>query len=184
MNKKDELRFLKNINWFHQFFDGLKQLFQMTVETIPTEYFPDDFLLSNRNFYYPRQNSVPTMPDYYVLMVNMKHYALQILAVFNPDLFPRQSIFAAEPSIVVVMHSRVNRFAYVNDYALSVIKNHGVTINSAENGKLAGMINNKISANFFAFQVPLDKFSIEQDTQHVIQEYIVDPIIEYIDNNK
>lgn len=181
MDDQNKSRFVANINWFNQFFDGIKQLFEMVIEMMPTEFFPEDFTLSSRNFYFPRQNYAPSIPPYYVLMLRGKQFALQVLAVFDPDLFARQDLFTVEPSVIVVLHSKADRSGYIDDYAMRVITNRGIKIAQRANGKFWGSINAKLPADFFSFQVPFDQFSQNQNPHDAVREYIVEPIIEKLE---
>lgn len=184
MDDETQSRFLANVKWFDQFFSGIRQLYGIVVETLPTEFFPENFALKSTNFYFPRQNWAPTMPPYYVLMVEGRQFALQVLAVFDPDVFGTPGLFVAEPSLVVVLHSQENRAGYINDYALRVIGNRGIEISpkADDSNQYRGKINVRPPANFFSFQVPFDKFSADQNSHDAVRKYIADPIIEYLED--
>lgn len=182
MNDQDQSRFAVNVKWFNQFFGSIRQLYGIVVEMLlPTEFFPQGFTLTSRNFYFPRQNWAPTIPPYYVLMAGGKKFALQILAVFDPGQFGKPGLFAVEPSFIVVLHSQVDRAGYITDYALRVIGNRGIEIAQQADGKVWGSMNSKPPADFFSFQVPFDKFSADQNSRDAVRECIVDPIIEYLE---
>lgn len=182
MNDEVQSRFVANVKWFGQFFGGIRQLYGIVVESLPAEFFPEGFKLKSTNFYFPRQNWAPSIPPYYVLMVGGRQFALQILAVLDPDEFGQPGLFIAEPSLVVVLHSQANRYGYISDYALRVIGNRGIEIaQQADNNKYRGKINAKPPADFFSFQVPFDKFSTNQNSRNAVREYIADPIIEYLE---
>lgn len=180
MNDQDQSRFVANAKWFNQFFDGIRQLYEIVVETLPTEFFPEDFKLASGNFYFPRQNYSPSIPPYYVLMVGGKELALQVLAVFDPNVFAKQGLFAVEPSLVVVMHSRSDRYGHITDYALRVIGARGIEISQQADGKVRGKINAKRPAEFLSFQVSFDKFSADQNPHNAVREHIVGPVTEYL----
>lgn len=183
MNDQDQSRFVANVRWFNQFSGGIRQLYEIVVEMLlPTEFLPEDFTLKAGNFYFPRQNWAPTIPPYYVLMIGGKQFALQILSVFDPDQFGKPGLFAVEPSIIIVLHSQPDRFGYITDYALKVIGNRGIEIAQQADGKVSGKINNKLPVDFFSFQVSFDKFSADQNSHEAVRQYIVDPIIEYLNN--
>jgi hypothetical protein len=181
MNEEDRSRFVANVGWFNRFFGGIRQLYEIVVETLPAEFFPEGFALNSSNFYFPRQNFAPTIPPYYVLMVGGNRLVLQFLAVFDQDQFGNPGLFAAEPSVVVVLHSRADRYGYVSDYALRVVGNRGLEIDQQADGKIWGKINAKLPADFFSFQVSFDKFSANKNSRDAVSEHIVDPIIEYIE---
>lgn len=171
-----------NVEWFNQFFYTIRQLYGIVVEMLlPTGFFPEGFTLKSTNFYFPRQNWAPTLPPYYVLMCGGEEFALQILAVFDPDLFSAQDHFDKEPSFVVVLHSQPSRYAYMDDYALRVIGNKGIENPQQADGEFEGSLNSKPPADFFSFQVPFDKFSTDENSREAVREYIVDPISEHLE---
>jgi hypothetical protein len=181
MNDQDKSRFVTNINWFNQFFGGIKQLFESVVEIMPNGFLAEDFALTSGSFHFPSQKFAPSIPPYYVLMLKGKQFALQVLAIFDAELFAKQGRFAIEPSIIVVLHSQADRYNYVEDYALRLIKNRGIEIAQQIDGKFWGKIKARLPADFFAFQVSFDKFSVDQNSRDAVREYIVDPIIEYLE---
>lgn len=181
MNEQDQARFVENVAWFNEFFGGLRQLYGIVVETLPTGFFPEGFTLKATNFYFPRRNSSPSIPPYYVLMAGGKRYALQILTVLDPTQFANSGRFAAVPSVVVILHSQADRYGYITDYALRVIGNRGIEIVGQADEKLWGKIKAKRPADFFSFQVSLDRFSADQNSHDAVRAHIVDPIIEYIE---
>ena len=111
-------------------------------------------------------------------MAGGKQSALQILAVFDPDLLGKPSLITAEPSLVVVLHSQADRYGYIEDYALRVIGNRGIHISRQDDGKFWGSMNPKSPADFFSFQVSFGKFSADKNSRDAVREHIVDPIIE------
>ncbi|MDQ3507022.1 MAG: hypothetical protein M3494_03255 [Actinomycetota bacterium] len=181
MNDEDRTRFVANFNWFNQFLGSVKQLYGIVVETLPTEFFPEGFSLKWGNFYFPKQNTIPSIPPYYVLMCGGRQFALQLVAVFDPDLFDKRGDFAVEPSFVVVLHSRADRYAYIDDHALRVIGNKGIEFTHQADGKFSGTMHSKPPADFFTFQVSFDKFSTDQNSREAVGEHIVAPIIEYLE---
>lgn len=181
MDDQDQSRFVANVKWFNQFFGGIRQLYGIVVETLPTGFFPEGFRLKSTNFFFPKQNWAPTIPPYYVLMVGGKQFALQVLTVFDPGLFGNPGLFTAEPSVVVVLHSQPDRYSYLDDYALRVIGNRGIEISGQADGKFRGSINAKLPTDFFSFQVSFDSFSADQNPRDAVSADIVDPIIEYLE---
>lgn len=183
MNEEEQSRFAMNVKWFNQFFSGLRQLYQIVVDTLPTGFFPEGFVLSSGNFYFPRQNFAPTIPPYYVLMVRGKQVALQIVTILDPDQFGKSDFFAAQPSVVIVLHSQVDNFNSVEVYALRVIKNRGLEIAQRTYGSVQGKINAKLPAEFFSFQVSFDKFSADRNPHDAVLKHIVDPITTHLERN-
>ncbi len=183
MDHGDRSRFVANVEWFNRFFADIRQLYGLVVETMPNDFFPAGFALAAGNFYFPKQHFAPTIPAYYVLMVGGKRVALQIVTVLDPGLFVRSDPFVAEPSIVVVLHSEADRYGYIEDYALRVIANRGIDIERQDGGRLWGRINAKLPAQFFAFQIRLDRFSAEQDPREAVREHIVRPITQELRSN-
>lgn len=181
MNDQDRARFEENMKWFNQFFGDIKQLFEYIAESLPVEFMPNDFTLSSSNFYYPRQNYGPSIPPYYVLMLGGKHYALQVMAIFDHELISGQSPFVSEPSIIVVLHSLAKKSGWIRDYAENVIRNRRIEITEDRGGKLEGYIQVKAPAQFFAFQVSFDRFSGEENAPEAILEHIIDPLVDYLD---
>ncbi len=177
MNEQDQSLFVANTKWFNQFFGGIQQLYEIVVETLPTGFFPENFTLKSTNFYFPTQRWAPTIPPYYALMAGGKQFALQILAVFDPDLFGKSDLFAAEPSFVVVLHSQPARYGFIREHARRVIGNQGIEIDQRTDGKVLGKIYANPTADFFSFQVPLEAFSADRNPHDAVREHIVDPII-------
>lgn len=180
MNEQDQARFVENAAWFNEFFGGLRQLYGIVVETLPVGFFPDGFVLKATNFYFPKQNSSPSIPPYYALMVPGERHALQILAVCDPAQFGTLGLFAAEPSIVAVLHSQPSRYSHITDYALRVVGNRGIEIYGQVGGGFCGKTNAKVPADFFSFQVAFDRFSVDQDPHDAVSTHIVGPIAEHL----
>ncbi len=117
-------------------------------------------------------------------MVGGERVALQIVTVLDPGLFVRSDPFVAEPSIVIVLHSEADRYGSIDNYALRVIANKGIEIERQDGGRLWGRIQDaKLPANFFSFQVPLDRFSTERDPREAVREHIVEPITKELRSN-
>lgn len=181
MNKEEQSRLTANVQWFNQFFAQIRQLYKSIVEGLPNEFFPEGFRLAARNFYFIKQNQTPSIPPYYVLGVEGKQFALQVMTVLEPDLFDRSGHFAVEPSIVVVLHSQAGKYLWIDDYVLRVIRNEGIQITHQADGKLWGKMNSNPPADFFSFQVSFDKFSADKDSRDAVREHIVDPIRKYLE---
>ena len=185
MNKEEQSRLTANVHWFNQFFAQTRQLYKSIVEGLPNEFFPDGFSLSARNnFFFPKQNQIPSIPPYYVLGVEGNQFALQVMTVLEPTLFDRSGHFAVEPSIVVVLHSQAGRYLWIDDHVLRVIRNEGIRITHQADGKLWGKMNSNPPADFFSFQVSFDKFSADKDSRDAVREHIVGPITEYLESRK
>ncbi len=176
MNEQDRARFTANLGWFNQFFGEIRQLYGIVVDALPNGFLPEGFALTSRNFYFTKQNSAPSIPPYYALMVGGERFALQVLAIFDAELFGRPGLFVAEPSLVVVLHSQAGRYAYMNDYALTVVRNREIEITEQADGRFRGEIGGKYPASFFSFQVPFDRFSASKNPREAVREHIVDPI--------
>jgi hypothetical protein len=184
MNHDDQSRFVANVQWFNRFFADIRQLYELVVDLMPNDFFNESFVPSSRNYYFSKQNFAPTIPPYYVLMVGGKRLALQVLTVFDPSYFGNPSLFANEPSIVVVLHSQADRYGYIEEYAERVIGNKEIRIEKQDEGRLWGRIHAKVPADFFSFQVTLDRFSAERDPHDAVREHIVRPIQEELENRR
>ena len=180
MKDRDKARFHDNITWFNQFFDGMRQLFEYTVDQLPAEFFMEGFTLNSGNYYFPRLKAAPSMPPYYALLLEGKTYALQVVAVIDAYLFSHSGPFILEPSLIAVIYNQPEKYGWINDTALNVIKNQNIIITSTERRGVFGKINFKFTADFFAFQVEYDRFSDTTHPQMAVQKYIVDPIIAYL----
>jgi hypothetical protein len=181
MKDRDKVRFHDNITWFNQFFDGIRQIYELTVDLVPTEYFHEDFTLSSDNFYFPRYKAAPSLPPYYALILEGKKVSFQILSVLEASLIAQSGSFIVEPSMIIVIHSQVDKFAWINEFALKVIKSQDVELTKMMDDVIWGKINGKFPADFFAFQVRYDKFSDDKNPQASVSKYIVDPIIENLE---
>lgn len=177
MNDQDRARFVSNVHWFNQFFAGIRQLYGVIVENLPSEFFPKDFKLASTNYYFTKQNFAPTIPPYYALILDGREQALQVMAVFDPELFAGQGLFAVKPSIIVVLHSQAHKYAYIDDYALRLIKNREIEITHQADGRLWGKMNSRPPAGFFSFQVSFDEFSADHNPHDAVREHIVNPIV-------
>jgi hypothetical protein len=175
-------RLAANVKWFNQFFADIRQLYYIVFDEIRLTGFLPETLRKPAagNFYFTKQNQTPSIPPYYVLGLEGKRFALQVLTVFEPDVFAKTGHFAAEPSVVVVLHSQANRYLHIDNYALRVIENRGIEVAQQNDGKLLGTININPPVDYFSFQVPLEKFSADRNPREAVREYIVDPITEYL----
>lgn len=178
MKEQDRARFRANIQWFNQFFDGTRSIYEMIVNQLPTEFFPTASALSSDNYYFPRQKVAPSIPPYYALLLEGLKHALQILTITDARLIARNGYFIHEPSIIIVLHSQTNKNSWVDEFALNVIGNNKLELIRKVDGIVWGHIKSKYPADFFAFQVALDKFSDTENPQEAVRQYIVNPIIE------
>jgi hypothetical protein len=177
MKERDKTRFHDNLTWFNQFFDGLRQIYEHIVDLLPTEFFHEDFALNSGNFHFPKYKAAPSMPPYYALMLEGRMYALQVVSVIDVNLFAPSGPFDKEPSMITVIHTQPEKYGWINDFALNVIKNQNVELTTKEHGVVWGKITAKFPADFFAFQVQYDKFSDVKNPQEAVQQNIIDPII-------
>lgn len=123
------------------------------------------------------------MPPYYALMLGGKIVALQVVAVVDANLFTPGGPFAVEPSLITVIHDQAEKYCWLNDFALKVIRNQNVELTSINHGSVWGKLNTKFPADFFAFQVQYDKFSENKNPQEAVRQYIIDTIFDNIDMN-
>ena len=98
MKDRDKTRFHDNITWFNQFFDGMRQIYEYTVDQLPPEFFQEGFTLNSGNFYFPRFKAAPSLPPYYALLLEGKTHALQVVSVIDAYLFSHNGPFILEPS--------------------------------------------------------------------------------------
>jgi hypothetical protein len=180
MKDRDKQRFHDNFTWFNQFFDGMRQIYEYIVDLLPEEFFCKGFLLNSGNYYFPRLKAAPSLPAYYALLLEGKTHALQAIAVIDAYLFTHNGPFVLEPSLITVLHTQPEKYGWINDYALNVIKNQNVVLTTKERGAVVGKINAKFPADFIAFQVQYEKFSENTHPQNAVQKYIVDPINAYL----
>jgi hypothetical protein len=181
MKERDKNRFRDNISWFNQFFDGIQQIFEMTVNLLPVEFFQESFSINRGNFFFPRYKIAPSMPPYYGLMLEGRQYALQIVAVVDDALFAQGGTFIIEPSLIVMVHTQAAKYGWLSDYALRAIKNQHLERMDKVAGTVWGKIEAKYPADFFAFQVQYDKFSDNRSLQSVVTQYIVEPILKNLE---
>ncbi len=177
MKERDKNRFRENISWFNQFFDGMRQIYEMTVNLLPVEFFREGFSLNRGNFFFPRYKIAPSMPPYYALLLEGRQHGLQMVAVVDDSLFAPGGPFMAEPSLIVMLHSQAEKYGWLGDYALRVIKNQHLVKADKVGGTLWGKIDVRYPADFFAFQVQYDKFSDNRSLQAVVGQYVVEPIL-------
>jgi hypothetical protein len=180
MKEHDRARISASINWFNQFFDGIRQIYELIVDLLPAEFFIDDFTVSTGNYYFPRYKTAPSIPPYYALMLEGRKCALQVVSILDTNLFGEGVPFIMEPSIIVVAHTQTDKFGWVGEFALMVIENRKVELSKTVDGISWGKINAKFQADFFAFQAQYDKFT-DYNLQAPVQQYIIHPIIEILD---
>jgi hypothetical protein len=177
MKDKDKARFQDNIIWFNHFFDGLRHIYEHIVELLPREFFHEGFVLNSGNFFFPRYKAAPSLPPYYALLLEGKTFALQMVSIVDANLFAQNGLFIKEPSMITLIHTQPEKYGWIDDFALSVIKNQNVELTTKERGVVHGKITGKFPANFFAFQIQYDKFTDDQNLLEAVRQNIVDPII-------
>jgi len=178
VKEQDRARFRANIKWFNQFFDGVRTLYEMIVNQLPSEYFPSASTITSDNYYFPRQKVVPSIPPYYALVVEGLKHSLQILTIVDASLIARNGFFSHEPSIISVVHTQANKNSWLDEFALNVVRNQKVEVLHKADDIIWGRINSKYPADFFAFQVALDKFSESSDPLEAVSQNIVQPVVE------
>ena len=166
ISNKDKNRFIENVNWFNQYFDGVYQLFERISQILQ-----NDYSLPEKMYYYYKANSKPSIPGIYLLGLGSEDFAIQIYAIFNLNVFSSQSYFLKEPSIIVLKHSHGKRYGWYKEYGLKIIINNGIEFENNEGDISGKIIENQ--ANFFAFQVPFDYFTEGEDIENSIHEKIL-----------
>jgi hypothetical protein len=169
MNDSDKKRFLTNVKWFNEFFEDLKSLFEVLGKSLSNE-----FSVNTTLFYYPKLNFQPTIPPYYMMGMSGEDFAVQVFAVLDPSDLENHPTLKAEPSLVIVKHSRGDRSAYVRDYGLKVIRGKDIEIDqTTEDGiKVFSGIIVANQTKFGAFQLELSKFGAGQDIDKTIREEV------------
>ncbi len=178
MKDRDRDRFRDNITWFNQFFDGIRQIYEFTVTLLPEDFFNDGFSLNSGNFYFPRYKVAPSIPRYYGMTIEGRNCALQMVSVIDAEIFAPAGPLNVEPSMVIVAHTQTEKYSWVSDYALKVIKCQDLEQVDRVKDILWGRIEVKYPAYFFAFQVEYDRFSGNLNLQSAVSQYIVAPILE------
>ncbi len=169
MDAQEQARFTANWTWFNDFFSGLKQLFDKTARLLRSE-----FGLSAPKFYhYPQPRTQPGLPQYYIMGLGGERFAVQVFAVLDLTLLENQVEFVAEPSLVIVKHSRGDKALYLQDYGLRVIRGDGLADFRNEDGWVSGLILAS-KTRFQAFQVPFDAFAAGKDVEAAIRESVVE----------
>jgi hypothetical protein len=181
MKDKDKNRFQGSISWFNQFFDGLRQIYEHIADLLPQEHFHEGFSLSAENYYFPRYKTYPSIPPYYALTIGGKQVALQVVAVIDSSMFSPNGPFSREPSLVVSVFTQPERYAWVDEYGLNVIRGEQLENVRSVTGTMWGKITSKYPAEFFAFQAQYDRFSDIKNPPEVVQKYIIDPMLQNLE---
>ena len=171
MDAQDKERFASNVAWFNRFFGDLKLLFERIAKALENE-----FSWSERGYYYPKSNYQPSIPAYYFMGLGGESFAVQVYAVLDPSLFENNPHFEKEPSLVVVKHSRGDRYLYDRDFGQRVIQNDGIELTERDNGVMIGKTKSNEPTSFYGFQVPFATFTIGQELEKAIQEAVVEMI--------
>jgi hypothetical protein len=177
MKEQDKGRFRANISWFNQFFDEINQLYKVIFDLLPEEFISKDYTLSSGNYYFPRFKIAPSIPTYYALMLEGRKFALQAVAVIDTTLFTHNGPFIIEPSLIILIHTQGEKYGWLSEFALKVIKNQEVEFTETVDGVFWGKIKAKFPAQFFAFQVQYDYFT-DSNLHIPVKKYIIDPIVE------
>ena len=96
----------------------------------------------------------------------------------DAGLIARNGYFTHEPSIISVVHTQANKNSWLDEFALNVIRNQKVELSRKEDNIIWGHIHSKYPADFFAFQVALDKFSEAPDPLDSVNQNIIQPVID------
>jgi hypothetical protein len=181
MKNRDKTRFEASMTWFNQFFDGLRQIYGYIPELLPADFFPEGFSLNIENYYFPRQKAAPSIPPYYAMLLGGRQAAIQVISVIDAGLFARRSTFSPEPSMIIVVHTQAEKYAWVDEFALKVIKSQNLEVIDNYEGIVWGKITGLYPASFFAFQVKYDRFNDSQDPKGPISRYIVKPVTDNLE---
>ncbi len=174
MDPDDLARFRANYEWFTAFFDGLRQFFSLVIQALPEGFLPSDFAERWGNYYFPRQNFAPTMPDHYALMLRGRQAALQVIAVLDSRHFAGLSRFTPEPSIVAVLHGDPERACWIQDYGLRVVSGSGVHFDpEPPAGSLSGTIRTTPPTRFVARQITFDRLASPEAVRQAIEQDVV-----------
>jgi len=158
--------FIQNREWFNQFFQGLRQIFDRTASKLAIEH-----SLSSQSLYHPTLRPVPRIPPYYMVGIGGGEFAIQIYAILDVDMF-RNQFFQAEPSIVVIRHADSDRYLYIGDYGERVLGDGPLTATRVEDSVLMGFIRGRTP--FQAFQVGIEHFELGRDLDQEIDTLIVE----------
>ncbi len=178
MKEQDRARFKANIQWFNRFFDGIRSLYEMVVNQLPSELFPTASTITSDNYYYPQQKVIPYIPPYYALLVEGTNYSLQILTIVDASLISRKGFFTHEPSIITVVHTQANKNSWLDEFGLNVVRNQKIELTYTQDNVIWGHISSKYPADFFAFQVGLEKFAKNPNLSESVQQFIVKPVVD------
>jgi len=177
MKDRDKTRFQSSMTWFNQFFGGLRQIYEHILTLLPLEYLPDGFSANIENYHYPVLKAAPSIPPYYALLLPCRQVALQVISIIDADLIAHSAVFQPEPSMLVVVHSQPEKYAWVDEFAMKIVKSHDLDQVIKENDVIWGKLIGKYPANFFAFQVLYDRFSDSRNLSEVVNLWVIDPLI-------
>ena len=178
MKEQDRARFKANIQWFNQFFDGMRIIYEMVMNQLLVEFFPTAANPTSDNYYFPRQKIAPSIPPYYAFSLEGYKHALQILTIIDASLIARNGFFVHEPSIIIVLHSQADKDSWLDEFALNVVRNQNIENIRKVNGIIYGHLKSKYPADFFTFQVALDIFSDTGNLHEAVHQTIITPLIE------
>jgi hypothetical protein len=178
MKEQDRARFTANIQWFNQFFDGIRNIYAIVTDLLPIEYFPSASSIHSGNFYFQQLKVSPSIPAYYAFLLDGPKWGLQLLTIIDASLIARNGFFIHEPSIIAVIHTQPDNNSWLDEIALNVVRNRKLELIRKVDGITWGRIKSRFPADFFAFQVSLDKFSDTGEPRDAVQRYLATPIIE------
>lgn len=178
MKEQDRARFRANLQWFNQFFDGMRMIYDLVLEQLPVEFFPTKTVFTNENYHFPRNKVVPSIPPYYAFLICGPKYGLQILTIIDASLIAREGFFFHEPSIISVVHTQADKNTRLDELAMNVVGNRKIELIQNAGGIIWGRIKLSVPTHFFAFQVALDEFSETDNTQSAVHKNIILPLTE------
>ena len=176
MKEKDRKRFQSSSQWFNQFFDGLSQIYHLVESQIPAELLSEGFSIGAENFYFPSLKTTPAIPPYYALLLPGRQAAIQLLSIIDPELISHGRMFSSEPSMVVLAHSMPEKYAWVDEFALKVLKVQEVEQVHKDGDVVWGKLAGRYPSGFFAFQVQYDCFSEVPNPPAAVDRWIVSPL--------
>ena len=167
MKTDDVQRFLENVAWFNHFFEDVGQLFEKIRKALEHQ-----FVLTDKSLlYYPKYAYQPSIPPYSMLGLAGDDCAFQIFAVFSPVEIEATN-FTGEPSFFVVKHADADKYNWVEELGMAVIRGQGIDIHLNDEKVASGKIL-KHDCRFYAYQLSFDEFLEGQDIDRTIHEQIV-----------
>jgi hypothetical protein len=175
MKQQDRELFTSDFIWFNSFFENLKLIFEKLGKLMI-----DEYSTSDPGYYYPKFNTLPSLPRYYLMASSGLGFAIQVFAILDPQLIKESSSLLKEPCIAIVAHNREDRSGWPDEYGLKVLSNKDVTFESPDKGCLLGRFDAEDDVRFFAFQVPLSKFEDGVMLSEILRSEILDRLEPFI----